>query len=184
MNKKEKKIILARIEKWYSKLPNLFFQHQKKFSAKYGWSKKATSFNDRKKLQYKVIEEKQEWGKEWESAWFHLEGEIPSDWVGKNIYADLDFSGEGLVYDQSGSPLQGITNASIWDKNFARTRVPLFKNCSVKNCIAFLIKLFFSGSLFTKIEFPLEYKLVFVIFSSSFKLLLNSPATPSNKSLF
>ena len=69
-------------------------------------------------------------GKEWESAWFHLEGEIPSDWVGKDIYADLDFSGEGLVYDQSGSPLQGITNASIWDKNFARTRVPLFKNCS------------------------------------------------------
>ena len=130
MNKKEKKIILARIEKWYSKLPNLFFQRQKKFSAKYGWSKKATSFNDRKKLQYKVIEEKQEWGKEWESAWFHLEGEIPSDWVGKDIYADLDFSGEGLVYDQSGSPLQGITNASIWDKNFARTRVPLFKNCS------------------------------------------------------
>ena len=44
------------------------------------------------------------------------------------------------------------------------------------------MRLFFSRSLLTMIEF-LEYRLVFVIFSSSFKLL-NSPATPSNKSLF
>ena len=130
MNKKERKIILARIEKWYSKLPTFFFEKQKKFSAKYGWSEKATPYKDRKKLQYKSIEEDQQWGKEWESAWFHLDGEIPSDWKGKDIYADLDFSGEGLVYDQSGSVIQGITNASIWDKNFARTRVPLFKECS------------------------------------------------------
>ena len=130
MNKKERKIILARIEKWYSKLPSLFFINEKKFKAEYGWSKKPIPYKDRADLKYKVIKEGQKWGKEWESAWFHLEGEIPHDWEGEDIYADLDFSGEGLVYDQSGSAIQGITNASIWDQNFARTRVPLFKNCS------------------------------------------------------
>ncbi len=130
MNKKERKIILGRIEKWYSKLPTLFFKEQKQFSAEYGWSKNPTLYKDRKNLKYKAIKEGHKWGKEWESAWFHLEGEIPSDWEGKDIYADLDFSGEGLVYDQSGSAIQGITNASIWDPNFARTRVPLFKNCN------------------------------------------------------
>jgi len=34
-----------------------------------------------------------------------------------------------LVFDSSGKALQGITNGSIWDQNFARTRVPLLKNC-------------------------------------------------------
>ncbi len=34
-----------------------------------------------------------------------------------------------------------------------------------------------------KIEFPLEYKLQFVIFSNSCKFLLNSPTTPINKLL-
>ena len=55
MNKKEKKIILARIEKWYSKLPNLFFQHQKKFSAKYGWSKKLLHLMIGKNFSIKLL---------------------------------------------------------------------------------------------------------------------------------
>ena len=50
--------------------------------------------------------------------------------AGKTVAANLDFSGEGLVYDKDGKILQGITNASIWDPNFARTRVPLIESCS------------------------------------------------------
>ena len=38
-------------------------------------------------------------------------------------------SGEGLVYDTQGVAIQGITNASIWDQNFARTRVPIIDKC-------------------------------------------------------
>ena len=52
-----------------------------------------------------------------------------------------------------------------------------------KNCIASLIIKFCSGEDLIKIEFPLEYKLDPVIFSSSLRFLLNSPTTPINKSL-
>ena len=59
-------------------------------------------------------------------------GNLKKEWRGKKIIADLDFSGEGLVYDPKGKEIQGITNASIWDQNFARTRVLLPKTC-IKN---------------------------------------------------
>ena len=66
-------------------------------------------------------------GGKWESAWFHLEGRVPEEWAGQTVATNLDFSGEGLVYDDKGRAIQGITNASIWDANFARTRVVLFE---------------------------------------------------------
>ena len=127
MNKKETEVIIQRIEKWYGRLPGLFIYDQKKFQSRFGWSKNATKFGDRMSLDYKSINEGDPWGQKWESAWFHLKGDVPKEWAGKTIAANLDFSGEGLVYDKSGKVLQGITNASIWDPNFARTRVTLFE---------------------------------------------------------
>ena len=127
MNKKETEVIIQRIRNWYGRLPDLFIYDQKKFKAKFGWSKDATRFDDRMSLDYKSINEGDSWGKKWESAWFHLEGDVPDDWSGETVAANLDFSGEGLVYDTNGKVLQGITNASIWDPNFARTRVTLFE---------------------------------------------------------
>ena len=128
MNKKESEILIARIEKWYAKLPNYFIYNKLPFEAKFGWSKEKVSFKDRLNLEYKPIKEGDEWGNKWESAWFHLKANMPSEWRGKQIASELDFSGEGLVYDNRGNEIQGITNASIWDQNFVRTRVILGKN--------------------------------------------------------
>ena len=127
MNKKETEVILQRIQNWYGRLPNLFIYDEKKFEAKFGWSKEPTKFEDRLSLDYKPINEEESWGEKWESAWFHLEGRVPEEWAGQTVAANLDFSGEGLVYDDKGRAIQGITNASIWDANFARTRVVLFE---------------------------------------------------------
>ena len=125
MNKKETKLILERIQKWYNRLPDLFIQDSQPLSAEFGWSKEPTPFSERLNLNYKPIKEGEDWAKKWESAWFHLKGEIPESWAGKSIAAELDFSGEGLVFDSEGIALQGITTGSIWDPNFSRTRVPL-----------------------------------------------------------
>ena len=127
MNKKETEVILQRIQNWYGRLPNLFIHDDQKFEAKFGWSKEPTKFEDRLSLEYKPINEEESWGEKWESAWFHLEGCVPEEWAGQTVAANLDFSGEGLVYDNKGKVIQGITNASIWDSNFARTRVVLFE---------------------------------------------------------
>ena len=128
MNKKETEILIARIEKWYAQLPNNFVYDKIPFQAKFGWSKEKVLFKDRLTLDYKPIKEGDEWGSKWESAWFHLTADIPPDWKGRQIASDLDFSGEGLVYDNKGNEIQGITNGAIWDPNFRRTRVIFDKN--------------------------------------------------------
>ncbi len=130
MNKKETQILLTRIEKWYARLQNQFVSNSQILDAEFGWSKDPTPFSERQSLEYKPIKEGEPWGQKWESAWFHLTGSVPDDWNGKSVVAELDFSGEGLVFDTNGKALQGITNGSIWDPNFARTRVPLIDNCS------------------------------------------------------
>ena len=123
MIKKESEILTGRIKKWYTYLPKLFVNDERIFTAKYGWSKDKTSFENRLKLNYKDIKEGDDWGKKWESAWFELSIKIPSDWKGETLATNLDFSGEGLVYDSKWNEIQGITNGAIWDPNFARTRV-------------------------------------------------------------
>ena len=130
MNKKETEVILQRIEKWYNHLPTLFITDKQNFSAKFGWSKEPTPFSERLKLDYKSIKKGDEWGKKWESAWFHLKGQCPKDWDGDTVATELDFSGEGLVFDKDGKALQGLTNGSIWDPNFARTRVQVVESCT------------------------------------------------------
>jgi len=129
MNQKETQIILTRIEKWYARIQTQFISDTRILDAEFGWSKDPTPFSERLNLDYKSIKEGEPWGQKWESAWFHLTGSVPKEWSGKNVVAELDFSGEGLVFDSSGKALQGITNGSIWDPNFARTRVPFLKNC-------------------------------------------------------
>ena len=130
MNKKETEVVLQRIENWYARLPDLIVFDKQNFHAEFGWSKDPTPFQDRMELKYKKIEEGESWGEKWESAWFHLTGEVPKNWSGKQVATDLDFSGEGLVFDSDGVAIQGITNGAIWDQNFARTRVPFIDECS------------------------------------------------------
>ncbi|MBT6777667.1 alpha-mannosidase [bacterium] len=133
MNKKETAIIVSRIEQWNNRLKDYFIEDRTALTSKYAWSKNAVPFSEKNKLKYKPISKGKSWGKEWDSAWFCLNGSIKKEWRGKKIIADLDFSGEGLVYDPKGKEIQGITNASIWDQNFARTRVLIPKTCIKSN---------------------------------------------------
>ncbi len=52
------------------------------------------------------------WGKLWDCAWFHFTGTVPQEASGKNVVLLIDVSGEGLVVDQVGNPLQGLTSIS------------------------------------------------------------------------
>ena len=133
MNEKETNIIISRIERWHNRLPAMFVEDEQLLTAEYSWSKDPVPFARRLEKKYRKITQGVSWAKEWESSWFHLKGKIKKEWNGKIIVADLDFSGEGLVYDPKGNEIQGITNASIWDPNFVRTRVILPKSCINKN---------------------------------------------------
>ena len=55
MIKKESEILMERIKKWYIYLPKLFVNDERIFTAKYGWSKDKTSFENRLKLNLSLI---------------------------------------------------------------------------------------------------------------------------------
>ncbi len=71
-------------------------------------------FAERQALAYQPIEEGAVWGTTWDSAWFHLTGTIPEAWRHERVVAVLDFNGEGLVFSETGDPLQGLTNGSVF----------------------------------------------------------------------
>ena len=128
-DKKESIILIARYQKWLDRAIKNLVITKKSFEAEFAWSKEATPFNEKKKLKFKPIKKDANWGKKWESAWFHLKGKIPKDWKGKAIVAELDFSGEGLIYNNKGEALQGITSGAIWDPNFLRKHFIISDKC-------------------------------------------------------
>jgi len=125
MNKKELEVVIQRIEKWYKHLYEMVVYKKTTFNAEFGWTKDHIPFKNKESLSFKPIREGENWGKKWESAWFHLSSEIPETHKGEKLATELDFSGEGLVFTPSGEIIQGITNGAIWDQNFLRTRVLL-----------------------------------------------------------
>lgn len=52
------------------------------------------------------------WGQLWDCAWFHITGTVPESTAGKHIVLLLDFAGEACVFDETGTPVRGLTNVS------------------------------------------------------------------------
>ena len=93
MKQKELEILLTRITKWYERIQTYIVPETVPLDAEFAWSKDPTPFSKRLSLDYKSIKTGEPWGEKWESAWFHLTGQVPQEWTGKTIIAELDFSG-------------------------------------------------------------------------------------------
>ncbi|MHC4874276.1 MAG: alpha-mannosidase, partial [Planctomycetota bacterium] len=86
-------------------------------------------FADKDSLEYKEIKTDDNWGKQWQSAWFHVEGEVPSEWQGGKVVTHFNFGGEACIFDKDGCPIYGLTNCSVFDHQFGREIYPLFEKC-------------------------------------------------------
>jgi alpha-mannosidase len=93
--------------------------------ATFALSKERVAFADRTALGYVPISEGKVWGHAWENAWFLVQGQVPEAWQGKEVVAQLNFGCEGLIFDVSGMPVQGLTNGSVFVDSFARDLFPL-----------------------------------------------------------
>ena len=129
MTEKELNTFRKRIEVFRKYLDQLEIEETQPLTAEYCWSKNPVSFDKRLKGKYKSIKPDERWGSAWDSAWFHIQGIVPDKWKGKKVVAQLDFSGEALIYSGQGLPLQGLTHASIWEPTFKRDLFPLFDSC-------------------------------------------------------
>ncbi len=129
MNKKKEEILIGRIERFRDNISRRILGDSTQLKAKFYHCPQPVAFEDRLAGKYKSIVDGQSWGKAWDSAWFHLTGQVPQSWCGNKVVAQLDFSGEGLVYNGKGEMLQGITDGSVFDKEFSRDVVRLIDKC-------------------------------------------------------
>lgn len=96
--------------------------------ATYGHSVEPVPFDQRLGLDYRPIKTGTVWGTAWENAWFKLRAKVPAEWKGKKVVAQMDFSGEALVFSEGGTPIQGLTKQSIYNMNWTRENFPLYEN--------------------------------------------------------
>lgn len=126
MNDKQISVLTTRAKLFQKRISNLILGEHVVLDATCRRCPDPVPFAERLAGDYQPVQEGQSWGKTWESAWFHLSGVVPAGWRGRKVVAQLCFNGEGLVFDASGAPLQGITNGSVFDQNASRDIVCLF----------------------------------------------------------
>ena len=82
-------------------------------------------FAERMALSYKPIHERETWGFDWASGWFHLTAEVPESFAGKELCLLLHIGGEGLLFDEEGVPAYGVTGYSVFLSPYAKERYVL-----------------------------------------------------------
>jgi len=125
MTQKELQIYIRRVQRFADRLGDMILADYTPFSVEYFMSPQPVPYEEALGRQYQPILEGENWGQAWDSAWFRLVGEIPDAWKGKAVVAQLDFSGEGLVFGPEGRILQGISNGSVFKHDFNRDLVRL-----------------------------------------------------------
>ena len=118
----EKELILYRdrAKKFSVLLARLVERKSTPFRIGYAPAKDSLSYEEALLLQYQPIALGEVWGREWETAWFHLELEIPAGFQDAELALKLNFNGEVLLYDAEGVPCYALTSSSVFNQNFKR----------------------------------------------------------------
>lgn len=78
---------------------------------------------------YRPIAVGETWGRQWQSAWFHLSGRVPESWAGRGVGLQINLNGEACVFDPHGCPLYGLTNQSVFDEHYGKDLYRLWEPC-------------------------------------------------------
>lgn len=96
-------------------------------------SKEPIPFADRTKGDYQKVQCGDKWGDLFDCAWFHFTATLDSSAKGKKVVYVIDINGEGLIFDDDGCPLRGITNInSVYDRTHGNPgkRIVPFSECA------------------------------------------------------
>ncbi len=130
MHKEKIKLLEKRIDAVYQWLKQQIIVKNIPLKTEFYHTKFPCTFNNRLNGKYVPINENEKWGDEWESAWFHLTAEVPEEWKNYNVVAQMDFGGEALVFDDSGCPVYGLSNGSVFDLDYSKDIYQLFPSCN------------------------------------------------------
>ncbi len=72
-------------------------------------TKEPVTYENRTCGEYKELNLGDEWGEQFDCAWFHFMGTVPESCAGQKVVVAIDVNGEGLIFDNDGVPVRGIT---------------------------------------------------------------------------
>lgn len=96
-------------------------------------SSEPLTFAQRQNGAYRKIRVGEKWGDLFDCAWFHCTAQVPADAAGKKLVYVIDINGEGLLFDNGGCPVRGITNVnSVFDRAMGNPgkRIVPFLECA------------------------------------------------------
>ena len=109
MFQEQKKLFSERIDRFQNRLKEFIYEDSIALTAEYAKADSITEYQG----AYQPITKGTTWGKNWERAWFHISGNVPTEWKEKYVVARLQLGGEGLVFDDDGTPRQSISMHTI-----------------------------------------------------------------------
>lgn len=74
------------------------------------WSKEPLPFAQRRTGVYRKLKIGESWGELFDCGWFRFRGRIPDGYTPEELVIRIDLSGEGLLVDEDGTPVIGLTN--------------------------------------------------------------------------
>jgi len=129
MYERETEMAVKRLDRFLERVTRQVLAEKQPLTATCGWSSEPVPFERRDTLTFKPVAAGEQWGKAWESAWFHLQGTVPAAWSGCPVVAQIDLSGEGLVLSSDGVIRQGISPGAVFQWDFNRDLVRLYEPC-------------------------------------------------------
>jgi alpha-mannosidase len=131
MRREQTKLYERRIRNFLDRLQGgLVFEERMDLSAEFCRTEDPVPFTDRESGTFKKIAQGEKWGETWDSAWFHITGQVPAEWKGKNVVAHLGFGGEACVFDKDGCAVYGLTNGSVFKVHYGKDIHFLFDSCA------------------------------------------------------
>jgi len=130
MFKEQEELYENRIDRFVNRLSQSIYKKEACLEASYfRHEKEVVDYEDRLDGKTSPIKVGQEWGRNFQRAWFHIEGKLPEQLNLKKSLCLVNLGGEGLVYTNQGLPHQSISNHTIWPvSDFKREVIDLNGN--------------------------------------------------------
>jgi alpha-mannosidase len=125
MHREKMKHYSVRARVFFDLLQRDFIKQKVNMQAEYFVTDEPVPFSDIPKYQMRSIKAGEHWGDNWQCAWMHVVGKVPTEWREEKVIARLSVGGEGLIFDNDGVPLQGITDGSVFWTSFIRDMFPI-----------------------------------------------------------
>lgn len=106
---KHRELTVERIHQFGERLQQHIYADPVPMRLSYLPSAEPMDFATASKSRFRPIQVGTEWGRDFDCAWFRVEGDVAAGHRGKEVVALIDLGGEACLVDRRGKPVQGLT---------------------------------------------------------------------------